>query len=46
MVNEYYKVVDGFCTYYVNKSTGDKKLKLDENEVEIEREVDDFTRQN
>lgn len=44
MSNEYYKVEDGFFTYYVNKSTGEKKFNLDENDVEEEMEADDFNR--
>lgn len=42
--NEYYKTSDGFFDYYVNRKTGEKKFKLDENDVEVERKVDDFSR--
>ena len=40
--NKYYRFSDGFFTYYVNKATGEKKFKLDEGDVEVEWEPDDF----
>lgn len=42
--NEYYKTSDGFFDYYVNRKTGEKKFKLDKNDVEVERKADDFSR--
>lgn len=44
-MNEYYKVSDGFFTYYVNKDTGKKKFALEENDIIVERATDDFIRQ-
>lgn len=46
MPNEYYKVADGFFTYYINKSTGEKKFNLDESDIEVKRKLDDFNRLN
>lgn len=40
----YYKENDGFFTYYVNIFTGKKKFALDENDILVERKVDDFQR--
>ena len=45
MQNKYFKVSDGFFTYFVNKDTGEKKFELDENDVEVEPELDDFSRE-
>lgn len=42
--NEYYKTSDGFFDYFVNRKTGEKKFKLDENDVEVESNLDDFWR--
>ena len=42
--NEYYKASDGFFSYFVNKKTGEKKFKLDKNDVCVERNMDDFCR--
>lgn len=42
--NEYYKTSDGFFDYYVNRMTGEKKLELDENDVEVPANLDDFCR--
>jgi hypothetical protein len=39
-MNEYYKVSDGWFTYYVNVKTGEKKFKLDETDVCVERIYD------
>ncbi len=43
-VHEFYKQSDGFFTYYVNRSTGEKKFRLEEGDVEVEAESDDFVR--
>ena len=40
----YYKFNDGFFTYYVNKATGEKKFTLDEGDVEVDSNLDDFSR--
>lgn len=42
--NEYYPVSDGFFNYYVNKETGEKKFKLDKEDVLILKNLDDFHR--
>ena len=42
--NEYYKVSDGFFDFYVNKQTGEKKTKLEENDILVDRNPDDFLR--
>lgn len=42
--NEYFKTSDGFFDYFVNRKTGEKKFKLDENDVEVESNLDDFWR--
>ena len=42
--NQYYKESDGFFSYFVNKKTGEKKFKLDKNDVCVERNMDDFCR--
>jgi hypothetical protein len=41
---EYYIVNDGWFTYHVNKATGEKKFKLDENEILVNGCFDDFGR--
>lgn len=43
-MNEYYQFSDGWFTYYVNVETGDKKFSLDEGDVLIESNLDDFSR--
>lgn len=43
-MNEYYKVSDGFFTYYVNQTTGEKKFSLDENDILVNSDLDDFMR--
>lgn len=43
-MNKYYQFSDGWFTYYVNMKTGDKKFNLDENDVLIESNLDDFSR--
>ena len=35
MKNEFYQTNDGWFTYYVNVKTGEKKFKLDPDDVEI-----------
>lgn len=40
--NKYYKFSDGMFSYYVNKDTGAKKLKLEEGDVEVDADLDDF----
>lgn len=42
--NKYYKTSDGWFDYYVNVETGEKKFKLDEYDVCVERKRDDFYR--
>jgi hypothetical protein len=42
--NKYYQMSDGFFTYFVNKDTGEKKFKLDDNDVCVERSADGFMR--
>ena len=42
--NQYYKTSDGMFDYYVNNKTGEKKLKLDKDDVEVDRYTDDFHR--
>ena len=41
----WYKVSDGWFTYFVNKKTGERKLELEYGDFEIERNVDDFVRE-
>ena len=43
-MNEYYQFSDGWFTYYVNVETGEKKLKLDDGDVLVESNLDDFSR--
>lgn len=43
--NRYYKTSDGFFSYFVNAETGEKKFKLDEDDICVERSVDDFCRE-
>lgn len=42
--NRYYKTSDGWFDYYVNVATGEKKFKLDEGDIEVECNSDDFHR--
>ena len=42
--NKYYQVNDGWFTYYVNISTGQKKFKLDKDDILIDYHPDDFWR--
>lgn len=41
---KYYKASDGWFDFYVNTKTGEKKFKLDDGDILVEREQDDFTR--
>ena len=43
--NRYYQTSDGFFTYYVNADTGEKKFKLDENDICVEKNTDGFMRE-
>ena len=43
-MNKYYQLSDGWFTYYVNVKTGEKKFRLDEDDVLIESNLDDFSR--
>lgn len=43
--SEYYKFSDGMFEYYVNKQTGKKKASLDENDVLVDSNLDDFVRE-
>lgn len=42
MNNQYYKISDGWLTYFVNKATGEKKCKLDETDDCVEKLPDDL----
>lgn len=45
MADEWYKVNDGWFTYFVNKKTGEKKFALEDGDVEVEPpKMDDFWR--
>lgn len=41
--SRYYKFSDGFCTYYINKDTGEKKFTLGPDDKIEEPELDDFS---
>jgi len=41
-MNEWYEINDGWFTYYANKSTGKKKFELEDGDILVERELDDF----
>lgn len=43
-MNKYYKFNDGFFTFYVNALTKEKKFRLEEGDVEVESNLDDFSR--
>ena len=43
-MNEYYLVSDGFFTYYVNKTSGEKKFQLNDGDIVVQTEYDDFDR--
>jgi len=40
--HQYYKWYDGWFTYYVNVKTGKKKFFLEEGDVLVDHETDDF----
>lgn len=42
--NEWYPFNDGFFSYYINTVTGEKKLKLEDGDVEVKAKLDDFCR--
>lgn len=42
--NEYYGFSDGFFTYYVNAKTGQKKFRLDNGDLLVKPNLDDFCR--
>lgn len=42
--NKYYKFYDGFFTYYINAKTGEKKFMLDNDDLLIDPNLDDFLR--
>ncbi len=44
-MNKYYKFNDGWFTYYVNVETGEKKFELEEGDIEVESNLDDFVRE-
>lgn len=44
-MNKYYKFNDGWFTYYVNTETGEKKFELEEGDIEVEGNLDDFVRE-
>ncbi len=41
-MNEWYEISDGWFAYYVNKATGEKKFELEDGDILVERELDDF----
>ena len=43
-MNKYYKRSDGFFTFYVNTQNGEKKFSLDETDILVEGDLDDFCR--
>lgn len=43
-INEYYELSDGFFTYYINAKTGEKKFRLDNGDLLVETNLDDFCR--
>lgn len=43
--NKYYKTSDGWFEFYVNVKTGEKKLKLDDGDICVEHQQDDFYRE-
>lgn len=44
-MNKYYKFNDGWFTYYVNTETGEKKFELEEGDIAVEANFDDFVRE-
>lgn len=45
MGDKWYEFNDGWFTYYINKRTGEKKLKLEEGDILVDANMDDFTRE-
>ena len=43
-MNQYYKMNDGWFTYYINIHTGEKKFELDIEDELVESNLDDFYR--
>jgi len=41
-MNEWYEINDGWFTYYANKATGKKKFELEDGDILVERDLDDF----
>ena len=41
-MNKWYKWDDGWFEYYINTNTGEKKLQLEEGDIEVNPNVDDF----
>jgi len=41
-MNEWYEINDGWFTYYANVATGKKKFELEDGDILVERELDDF----
>lgn len=44
-MNKYYKFSDGFFTYFINVNTGGKKFELEDGDICIENQLDDFIRE-
>lgn len=42
--NEWYRIYDGWFSYFVNKATGESKFLLDKGDILIDTNVDDFMR--
>ena len=40
----YYLTCDGWFKYYICVETGEKKFELDEEDIEVNQEMDDFYR--
>lgn len=43
-MNKYYEFSDGFFTYFINISIGEKKFKLEPNDELVNADLDDFIR--
>ena len=43
-MEKYYEFSDGWFTYYINVKTGHKKFVLDDLDVLVESNLDDFSR--
>lgn len=41
-MNKWYKWNDGWFEYYINANTGEKKLQLEEGDIEVNPNIDDF----